>query len=436
MKVAAWLAQDVRSPRRKVYGAVVWVDPSTGQPVFCTASGAEATIKNTTMKVIIETSPDRGAPSAAAPAFATKFDDRLHAGYKVVVDPCVFDYAGLLTEDAKSITRQVLRAVHFNGGDTKPSAHAAAVEVLGGAAAPRRSTPARRPRRTGNPAVTPPSLDPVTMPDGSLYYPRLIGGISDVALLHKARATLRMPVGLHGDTGSGKSTLPIAAFGADLLTIQGHDELTVAEMVGQFVPVPAGVSSASGFEWVDGPLLTAVKEGRPVLVDELTRIPGTTLAKLFSVMDFRRELTVDALGGQTFVAAPGFAVIGSWNNDGVSLHQIDPALRRRFPLIVHVENDYTAAQRRGVDSRLVRIAQSLDSVRRQRIADGDLPVWAPSVATLLDVQALLDAGLGDEIAANALLTACPDEDPDPLVVQKIEVTMGLTPTRLALAAVA
>lgn len=437
MKVAAWLVQNPDSAQSKVYGAAAWVDDA-GNAVYCTAHGGYSTLRSSSMRVTVETAPNRVIPSDIAAAFEAKLNDRQKSGYNAVLAaPCVFDYSGLATEPVENITRQVLRAVSQGFGDDRPSALDAATEVVGGAAAPapvRRPTPRRR--SVKKPKLSPSALAPIPLPDGGEYFPRMVGGVTDVDLLRKARTVLRQSCGLYGGTGSGKTTLPVAAFGHDLVIIEGHEELTVADLVGQFVPAPDGVTSASGFVFVPGPLLTAVEEGRPVLINELTRIPGTTLAKLFSVMDFQRTLTVEALGGKVVKAADGFWVCATWNDQGEGLHELDEALLRRFPIRLLVENDYTAAERRGVEARLVKIGRTLDTMRRQQIADGDIPVWTPSVATLLDVQNMINAGLGDEFAANALLTACPEHRRDDDVIAKITQAMGIAPTALALTAVA
>ncbi|KJR10520.1 AAA family ATPase [Gordonia sihwensis] len=438
MKVAAWLVQNPNRPLGAVYGGVLWTDPTSGATIYCTAYGAHATIKNNTMQVTLESDPQRVPAGGYVTAFDARLTDRRSSGYTVdLAEPCVFDYQGLATESYENITKQVLRAVSGGLGAKYPGALDAAAEATGAASAP---APVRRPapRRSAvkKPKLAPSALAPIPLPDGGEYFPRMVGGVTDVDLLRKARTALRQSCGLYGGTGSGKTTLPVAAFGDELVVIEGHEELTVADLVGQFVPAPDGVTSASGFVFVPGPLLTAVEEGRPVLINELTRIPGTTLAKLFSVMDFQRTLTVEALGGKVVKAADGFWVCATWNDQGEGLHELDEALLRRFPIRLLVENDYTAAERRGVEARLVKIGRTLDTMRRQQIADGDIPVWAPSVATLLDMQKMLDAGLGDEFVANALLTACPDNRRDDDVINKIATCMGIKPTPLALTAVA
>ena len=52
--------------------------------------------------------------------------------------------------------------------------------------------------------------------NGDTYYPRTVGGTTDVKLLRTLRS-LKLGIGLKGEPGAGKTTLPEAAFGADSL---------------------------------------------------------------------------------------------------------------------------------------------------------------------------------------------------------------------------
>lgn len=439
VKVAIWVLQEPSSPKQKVYVAGAWVDPATGDAVFCTGYGGHSQLQNLTLRIMDETEASRAPIPRVASRIADEFVERMvlkeQRGYNVVLaSPRVITVDTTYIDPETFMRDQALNAAN---GDGIPAATAydAVAEALSSA-----NTPLVTPTPAGATPPPPPTLvstatSAVTMPDGTDYYPRMIGGVTDVDLLRTAR-DLQSPVGLYGESGTGKSTVPLAAFGDDLIIVQGHGNLSVADVVGQYIPTPPGQASASGFTWVDGPLLTAMKEGRPILFDEFTRAPSETVAVMFSPMDFRRALNVDALGGQQVAAADGFFVLASWNEAGVGVAAIDDALLRRFPIRVHVTNDYDAAARRGVETRLVRVGQNLATVRAQQIADGNIPVWAPSVATLLDVQKVINAGLGDQFAADMLLTACPELDRDQTVIDAISTALGVVPNVLTLGATA
>ena len=69
---------------------------------------------------------------------------------------------------------------------------------------------------------------------------------------------------------------------------------------------------AAAFAWVDGPLLSALKNGDWVLLDELNLAGQSVLEGLNAILDHRREIFLPELG-RTVVAAPGFALFGAQN---------------------------------------------------------------------------------------------------------------------------
>lgn len=70
------------------------------------------------------------------------------------------------------------------------------------------------------------------------------------------------------------------------------------------------------FEWTDGPLVTAMRNGEFILLDELSLAEDAVLERLNSVLEPGRSITLAEKGGEgaggvdgaaeTVVAAPGF----------------------------------------------------------------------------------------------------------------------------------
>src|SRR6266511_435657 len=119
------------------------------------------------------------------------------------------------------------------------------------------------PRTTAGGAARPAKRQPVLRPNGERYFPRRLAGATDIDVLHRLRDKA-IPVLLYGPPGTGKTALVEAAF-PDLLTVAGTGDTCVDDFLGSFVPLPDG-----GYEFVHGPRVVAMREGRPLLVDDAT----------------------------------------------------------------------------------------------------------------------------------------------------------------------
>src|SRR3546814_4503821 len=81
---------------------------------------------------------------------------------------------------------------------------------------------------------------------------------------------------LEGPPGTGKSTvLRSIASAADsgYEFVEGNAELTPARLVGSFDPAAALAEGYVAEAFLDGPLLTAMREGSLLYVEEINRIP-------------------------------------------------------------------------------------------------------------------------------------------------------------------
>ena len=144
----------------------------------------------------------------------------------------------------------------------------------------------------------------------------------DVDALRTLRAA-GIPALLYGPPGTGKTSLVEAAFG-DVITVAGDGDTTVGDFVGDYTQRPDGT-----YEFVYGPLITAMTEGKVLFIDDATLISPPVLAVAYPAMDGRREITVKAHKGETITAADGFYVIGG-HNPGVHGAVLTEALSSRF----------------------------------------------------------------------------------------------------------
>ncbi|MFF1717424.1 AAA family ATPase [Streptomyces sp. NPDC058268] len=284
--------------------------------------------------------------------------------------------------------------------------------------------PRTRPVSTRTAAIT---GDPVYIrPNGDTYRPRDLGGHHDVALLQAMR-TAGIPVRLYGLPGTGKSALAEAAFGQDLITINGHGDMTVSHFVGSYLPQNDGT-----FKWTDGPLTRAMKEGRPLFVDEITRIPSEVLAVLYAVLDGRGTLSLDDKpDAPVITAAAGFWAICGYNPEGIGVRQLDDALVSRFAVGVEVTTDLAAARALGVPQKFIKLAENLTTKDVEDRAKGGAGVWVPQMRELLLAMKVATSA-GEMFAASVITGQCPRPEDVPQVADVATKVFGATVTPLAL----
>lgn len=216
----------------------------------------------------------------------------------------------------------------------------------------------------------------------------VIGRTREADVVLAALAT-RRHVLLEGPPGTGKSTLLRAVaeeLDRPLFLVEGNAELTPARLLGAFDPAQVLSSGYTVDAFVDGPLLSAMRVGGLLYVEEINRVPEETLNVLITAMS-EREANVSRLG--RVVAVPGFTVIAAMNPfDAVGTARIsgavydrtcrvtmgyqsaaeETAIAARAVATVFAEIDGAAASSAGsADSDdLARIARIVDLVRATR----------------------------------------------------------------------
>ena len=255
--------------------------------------------------------------------------------------------------------------------------------------------PATGPRRVGR--------QPVTRPGGGLYFPRRLAGGTDVDVLRRLRDK-KIPVLLYGPPGTGKTSLVEAAF-PDVITVAGHGDTVVEDFTGAFIPLPGG-----GFEYVYGPLVTAMREGRPLLVDDATLIPPKVLAVLYPAMDGRATITIPGYRNEKVDATDGFYLIAG-HNPGVHGAILTEALASRFAVHIEVTTDMRLARHLGVPAAVIDAATALNTALKA----GETG-WAPQLRELLHFTHIAKT-LGQHAALSNLAAICPDTDRDTVLTE-------------------
>ena len=241
-------------------------------------------------------------------------------------------------------------------------------------------------------------------PNGDVYVPRrkTVDGkiVHDVTIIRES-VNAGLPVLLFGEPGCGKTALVEAAFGEDLLTVQGTVETEAADFVGSWVQNPDGT-----YGWVDGPLAVAAEQGKKLLVDEIALIDPRVMAVVYGVMDGRDELVItqNPLRGSITVA-PGFAVIGACNPN-VPGAQMSDALLSRFIIHVEMTTDWAIASKLGVPAKITQVVRNLN----QKFANGEV-TQAPQLRELIAFRDV-SAKFGETFAISNFISQIREENRD------------------------
>jgi magnesium chelatase subunit D len=151
--------------------------------------------------------------------------------------------------------------------------------------------------------------------------------------------TVALAAGRHvvieGPPGTGKSTLlrEIARdTGQDLVFVEGNAELTPARLVGQHDPAQVLAEGYAAASFTDGPLLTAMRGGGLLYLEEFNRIPEETLNVLITVLA-EGEIAVPRLG--LVPADQRFRLIAAMNPfDAVGTARVSQAISDRICRVV------------------------------------------------------------------------------------------------------
>ncbi|MBS1861889.1 MAG: AAA family ATPase [Actinobacteria bacterium] len=241
------------------------------------------------------------------------------------------------------------------------------------------------------------------------YTVRRIAGMDDVEFIRTA-IEAGFNVCLYGPPGTGKTTLVEAALGEGRVITQEFSEGTqVEDITGSFFPAPE-----KGWEWGDGSLTRALREGKLWFGDDITQGDPRVQSRVFPALDSRRRLTLNECGGEVVEADDGFGAIIAYNPNlpGTTFSE---ALASRCAIHVYVGFDAPTARRLGVPADAVTAAQQLNRHLEAQdplagIAPGEAgpATWAPQLRELLAFKAV--ARVFDPLtAARNLLGLCPEE---------------------------
>lgn len=131
---------------------------------------------------------------------------------------------------------------------------------------------------------------------------------------------------LYGPPGTGKS-FAAQAGRHDVRNVTITPETPAAELRGHYHP------RGGEFVWCDGPVLSAMRSGGRVVLNEIDHAGGDTLSFLLAALDNPESCRITLPSGETVRPAPGFNVVATMNGRPEDLL---PAIRDRFAAAVEI----------------------------------------------------------------------------------------------------
>ncbi len=202
--------------------------------------------------------------------------------------------------------------------------------------------------------------------------------------------TLKKPVLLKGPSGSGKTKLAQSIshyFQQPMHSVNCSVDLDAESLLGFKTIVQKDGHSV--IEFVEGPVIQAMKQGHILYIDEINMAKLETLPILHSVLDHRRMLT-NPFTGEVIQAHEHFTVIAAINEGYVGTSPMNEALKNRFIafsipyLSGEALENVIVNEIPEIDSKQLQLFIEMNEDLRKQVQNGLLAEEAASIRSLLD----------------------------------------------------
>ncbi|MCO5259741.1 MAG: CbbQ/NirQ/NorQ/GpvN family protein [Crocinitomicaceae bacterium] len=220
----------------------------------------------------------------------------------------------------------------------------------------------------------------------------------------------KIPLLLKGPTGTGKSRFiehMAAKLNKQLITVSCHEETSATDLIGRFI-----IKGAETV-WMDGPLVTALKTGAILYLDEIAEARPDVIVAIHPLTDHRKEIFIDKLG-TSIKAHPDFTLVASFNPGyQKGYKELKPSTRQRFAAISFNYPDAATetaiiVKETNLDEdtakKLVKIAEKIRNLKELGLTE------TVSTRLLVDAAFLIKSGLPKRLSVKtAVIEPLTDE---------------------------